>query len=84
MIRFIITCLLYLFAVGCSGASDTDPNLPPKTVPPSKPAEMPCPATQAMFVCTTPGQSCWFYRDAHSQTLCTCDAAGNSVCGVVG
>lgn len=81
MIRFI---LLLLLCAACSGNTDDDPNLPPTTTPPSKPAEQPCPSTQAAFSCTTAGQSCWFPRDKTSQTLCTCRANGNLECGVVG
>lgn len=68
MIRLITTLL---FVVGCSGNADDDPNLPPKTPPPSKPASA-CPTDIGkLTVPCTPGQVCDF-RNGASTLRCGC------------
>jgi hypothetical protein len=77
MIRFIITCLLYLFATGCSGGADDSSAPAGEAGAPSKPAMVEaCPTTQEGMpaFCDNPldaGLSCMFHESGRLM-LCRC------------
>ena len=81
MIRFIFAALLYLFATGCSGSDGSDPNLPPTTTPPSKPAQTSCPYSIAdLAVPCSPGLVCDF-PNGTSTLRCGCSLERKLSCG---